>query len=136
MDDIMDLFETPAPQQTMDNTMVASSTQTAEETQSWSLSSQAWSLTDLLQLTPEDPNALEVKVCFRQENASRCYVTNRGGCRLYFGTNIPDLSRLLEKEHMEHIMKMFRYEKDYLYGPESWQQIQVCIQLILGQSNC
>ena len=133
MEEILNLFDSVQPQQEQvidmgmgDSEMAAPAPpQPTEEFQSWSLNSQPWSLTDLLQLAPEDPNALEVKVCYRQEDASRCYVTNRGGCRLYFGKNIPDLSQLLEKEHMEHIMKMFRYEKDYYFGPESWQQIEV-----------
>ena len=86
---------------------------------------QAWSLTDLLQLAPEDSTALEVKVCFRKEDASRCYVSNNGGCRLYFGKNVPEMSQMLEKKHMEHIMKMFRYEKQDYFGPDSWEQIQV-----------
>ena len=84
---------------------------------------QAWSLTDLL--APDDASALEVKVCFRQEDASRCYVSDSGGCRLYFGQNIPDISQLLQKEYLDGIMKMFRYERHHYFGPESWQQIQV-----------
>lgn len=81
---------------------------------------------DPVPLPPDNgPPELEIQVRFRQEDALVKTVTNKLGCRVYFGKNIPDLSQLLEKEHLENLMSKFRFDKEWYYGPESLQQVQV-----------
>ena len=76
----------------------------------------------------EGPSELSIQVRFRQEDASTFYVTNKSGCRVYFGRNILNLPQLLEKEHLDNLLKRFRYPTNYYYGPESLQQIQVLLK--------
>ena len=71
------------------------------------------------------PPELEIHVRFRQDDALQKTVSNRFGCRVYYGKNIPDISLLLEKEHLQNIMSKFRFDKEIYYGPESFQQVQV-----------
>ena len=82
----------------------------------------------------EEQPELEIKVGYRKDDAIRYYVTNKNGCRVFFGKNIPNLSQLLEKEHLDTIMKRFRFKQEYYYGPETLQQIHVsrsiCLDLI------
>jgi len=71
------------------------------------------------------PPELVINVRFRQEDAPAIKVYNPIGCRAFFGKNVPDLSQLLEKEHLENLMKRFRKHKDAYFGNENFAQIQV-----------
>ena len=73
----------------------------------------------------DKPPELTINVRFRQEDAPSIKVYNPIGCRVFFGKNVPDLSQLLEKEHLENLMKRFRKHKDDYFGNENFEQIQV-----------
>ena len=73
---------------------------------------------------PAEQPDLEIKVCFREYDAWRGFVTS-DKCRLFFGKNVQNLSQRLAKEQLDEIMKKFRFNKDYYFGPESIQQIEV-----------
>lgn len=68
---------------------------------------------------------LQLSLRFRNTEVFQHAVTNGYGCRLYFGDNIPDISQLVEPEHMSNITRPFRYQPEQLFGPDYLEQVSV-----------
>nr|CAB3256864.1 interferon regulatory factor 6-like [Phallusia mammillata] len=73
----------------------------------------------------ERSSGLRLSLRFRNEEVFQHFVTNTYGCRLYFGDNIPDITQLVEPEHLSSITRPFRYQPEQLFGPDCLEQVRL-----------
>ena len=72
----------------------------------------------------DDP-VLNISLYFRSVLVKHFYVSNRKGARLYYGSNVPDMTQLFEPSHLANITLPFKYDAQVLFGPNFLQQVKV-----------